>query len=203
MYKKLIIPSVLLLAACSTTETTQTDQTFPSNNGPNDFSNNLLITDESVIMQEDAQLTELELREKYVDENFKTASNINSDFGEIDRLAEENRINKEEMLAMNNVSDLNGSMLLDKSEFRQRYTLNIDTDTSFKQKISTFANQNGFRVVWDSDYDVYYENNVTYTDSDVIGILKSIADDLNSMALDIHMNIYMKNKVVLVYSVRN
>lgn len=195
----MMIPSVLLLAACSTTETTQTDPFHSTNGG--EFSNNLLVTDESVAMQEDALLTELELREKYMNENFRTESD--SDFAQIDSLAEQHAQQEQEMLAMNNVSDLDGSMLLDKSEFRKRYTLNIDTDTSFRKKLSAFANQNGFRVVWDSDYDVYYENNVTYTDSDVVGILKSIANDLNSMALDIHMNIYMKNKVVLVYSVRN
>ncbi len=193
-----MLPSVLLLAACSTAETTQTDPFYSTGN---EFSNNLLVTDESAAMKEDALLTEAELREKYMSDNFRTSSNSN--FAQIDSLAEQHALQEQEMLAMNNISDLDGSMLLDKSEFRQRYTLNIDTDTSFRKKLSTFANQNGFRVVWDSDYDVYYENNVTYTDSDVVGILKSIANDLNSMALDIHMNIYMRNKVVLVYSVRN
>ncbi len=195
----MMLPSLLLLAACSTTEKTQTDPFYSTTR--NEFSNNLLVTDESALMQEDALLTELELREKYMNENFRSSSESN--FTAINNLAVQQVQQEKEMLAMNNMSDLDGSMLLDKSEFRQRYTLIIDTDTSFRKKLNAFANQNGFRVVWDSDYDVYYENNVTYTDSDVVGILKSIANDLNSMALDIHMNIYMKNKVVLVYSVRN
>ncbi len=195
----MMLPSLLLLAACSTTEKTQTDPFYSTTR--NEFSNNLLVTDESALMQEDALLTELELREKYMNENFRSGSEGN--FTEINNLAAQQAQQEQEILAMNNVFDLDGSMLLDKSEFRQRYTLIIDTDTSFRKKLNAFANQNGFRVVWDSDYDVYYENNVTYTDSDVVGILKSIANDLNSMALDIHMNIYMKNKVVLVYSVRN
>ncbi len=195
----MMLPSLLLLAACSTTENIQTDPFYSTTR--NEFSNNLLVTDESALMQEDALLTELELREKYMNENFRSSSESN--FTAINNLAVQQVQQEKEMLAMNNMSDLDGSMLLDKSEFRQRYTLIIDTDTSFRKKLNAFANQNGFRVVWDSDYDVYYENNVTYTDSDVVGILKSIANDLNSMALDIHMNIYMKNKVVLVSSVRN
>lgn len=210
MFKKLLIPSVLLLSGCAVPESDMNNASglmaSPNNiNGEgNGFTNNLYLPGDSEIIQEDLFLSDDELRRKYQEQNIQNDNlDANREIQEINDITNAHQLKKQEALAMSEVEDLQGSMLLEKSEFRTRYTLRIDTDSSFKKRLNTFANQNGYRLVWDSDYDVFFENSVTYTDSDVVELLKSVADDLNSMALDIHMNIYMKNKVVLVYSVRN
>ncbi len=71
-----------------------------------------------------------------------------------------------------------------------------------KQTLENYVNPHGYRLIWDTPYDVYFENDVVYENVSLMKVLESVANDLNAMAVDIHMNVYLKNKVILVYSVR-
>ncbi len=81
--------------------------------------------------------------------------------------------------------------------------LTIQSDQSLKLRLKTFLESNGFKMIWRTDSDVVFGNKVQYEGKTAIDILKLIAADLSEMGVDIHINVYLKNKVVLVYSVRN
>ncbi len=72
----------------------------------------------------------------------------------------------------------------------------------FKDLLKNYVEPQGFRLIWDTPFNVTFENDVVYNGEDLMTVLKAVARDLNAMAVDIHMNVYLKNKVILVYSVR-
>ncbi len=73
---------------------------------------------------------------------------------------------------------------------------------AFREILQSYVEPQGFRVIWDTPFNVTYENDVVYDGADLMTVLRAVAEDLNAMAVDIHMNVYLKNKVILVYSVR-
>lgn len=78
----------------------------------------------------------------------------------------------------------------------------ITANQSFKKTLKEYLTPQGYKLVWNTEFDVYFENDVTYSQPTLIKTLEAVAKDLNAMAVDIHMNVYTKNKVILVYSVR-
>lgn len=83
------------------------------------------------------------------------------------------------------------------------YTLSLKNGDSLKSKLNLFLKQYGYKLIWKTEYDVFFENEVVYYNDSFIPLLKNIASDLMGMGIDVHMNVYVKNNVVLVYSVRN
>ncbi|MGL5334826.1 MAG: TcpQ domain-containing protein [Enterovibrio sp.] len=83
------------------------------------------------------------------------------------------------------------------------YTLSLKNGESLKSKLNLFLKQYGYKLIWKTEYDVFFENEVVYNNASFIPLLKNIASDLMGMGIDVHMNVYVKNNVVLVYSVRN
>ncbi len=92
------------------------------------------------------------------------------------------------------MNDGDGSMLM---------TFKASSSQSLKEKLYQFVNRGGYKLVWKSEYDIFFGNDVTYRGDDIFSVLKSIAKDLEDSGVDLHINIYTKNKVVLVYSMRS
>ncbi len=82
-------------------------------------------------------------------------------------------------------------------------TFQASSSQSLKHKLYQFVNRGGYKLVWKSDYDIFFGNDVTYRGDDIFSVLKSIAKDLEDSGVDLHINVYTKNKVVLVYSMRS
>lgn len=88
-------------------------------------------------------------------------------------------------------------------DYQEHISFSANVSESLKNQLGEFLIPTGYKLIWDTPYDVTFENNVTYEGDDVLNILKAIANDLSKMGIDIHVNVYLKNKVVLVYSVRS
>lgn len=82
-------------------------------------------------------------------------------------------------------------------------SFDANASDSLKQQLKDFLEPTGYKLIWNTSYDVIFENNVNYESETLLDVLKLIAQDLSKMGIDIHMNVYLKNKVVLVYSVRS
>ena len=109
---------------------------------------------------------------------------------------------KVDIASHNYIEHIEPTEYIDK-EYVQYLDFSANSSDSLKVKLHDFLNQNGYKLIWDTSYDVSFENSVQYEGDDILNILKSIANDLSKMGIDIHLNVYLKNKVVLVYSVRS
>lgn len=82
-------------------------------------------------------------------------------------------------------------------------TFSAGSSQSLKEKLYHFLIQGGYKLIWNSEYDIFFGNDVMYQGDDIFSVLKSIAKDLEKSGVDLHINVYIKNKVVLVYSMRS
>lgn len=113
----------------------------------------------------------------------------------------------EELLDIKNKKNMNFKNL-DSMEYSEighvkYFYFYANASEPFKKQLGEFLIPTGYKLIWDTSYDVAFENDVTYEGENVLNILKEIANDLSKMGIDIHLNVYLKNKVVLVYSVRS
>ena len=83
------------------------------------------------------------------------------------------------------------------------FSFNVGEGESLKERMTDLLEPYGYKLIWKTEYEVYFENDVLYEDKLLVNILKGISSDLLKMGIDIHINVYLKNKVVLVYSVRS
>ncbi len=85
----------------------------------------------------------------------------------------------------------------------QDINFEVKNAESLKSKLKGFLSSNGYKLIWDSDFDVFFQNNMRYKGDDIFTILKSLSNDISATGVDIHINVYTGNNVVLVYSVRS
>ncbi len=85
----------------------------------------------------------------------------------------------------------------------QDVNFEVKNAESLKLKLGRFLSSNGYKLIWDSDFDVFFQNNMKYKGDDIFTILKSLSKDISATGVDIHINVYTGNNVVLVYSVRS
>ena len=83
------------------------------------------------------------------------------------------------------------------------FSFDVGEGESLKERMRDLLEPYGYKLIWKTDYEVYFENDVLYEDKLLVNVLKGISSDLLKMGIDIHINVYLKNKVVLVYSVRS
>ncbi|KJG65262.1 hypothetical protein C0W52_00225 [Photobacterium kishitanii] len=74
---------------------------------------------------------------------------------------------------------------------------------SLKDTLAKTLSKSKYKLIWNSGYDVIFENYTEYKGDNAIDVVKKIASDIQSMGLDIHFNVYVKNNIILVFSVRN
>lgn len=86
---------------------------------------------------------------------------------------------------------------------KKQSSFSVKRNESLKNGLMNFLKPTGYKLIWNTEYDVIFENNVNYKGDDVLDVLKLISNDLSDMGIDIHLNVYLKNKIVLAYSVRN
>lgn len=99
---------------------------------------------------------------------------------------------------LNGYADLGGM----DAQFYNMY-FKVKPTESLKIKLNHFLSSNGYKLIWDTDFDVFFENDMEYNGDDIFAILKSLSNDISETGVDIHINVYMGNNVVLVYSVRS
>lgn len=86
---------------------------------------------------------------------------------------------------------------------KKQFSFSVKRNESLKNELMNFLKPTGYKLIWNTSYDVIFENDVSYKSDDVLDVLKLISNDLSDMGIDIHLNVYLKNKIVLAYSVRN
>ncbi|KXF80791.1 TcpQ domain-containing protein [Enterovibrio coralii] len=80
--------------------------------------------------------------------------------------------------------------------------VNFQEGESLKHQLNEVLNSEGYKLLWKTDKNVIFDGNITYKGDTILLVLKQISDELARSGIDIHMNVYTKNNVVLVYSVR-
>lgn len=95
------------------------------------------------------------------------------------------------------------SDIFEYAQKEQDVNFEVKNAESLKSKLDRFLSSNGYKLIWDSDFDVFFQNNMEYTGDDIFTILKSLSNDISATGVDIHINVYTGNNVVLVYSVRS
>ncbi|EGU34486.1 toxin co-regulated pilus biosynthesis protein Q [Vibrio sp. N418] len=98
-------------------------------------------------------------------------------------------------------STMNGLKLTDVEVINQ-IKVNFESGDSLKERLYEFLSENGYTLIWKTDKNVIFDSQVIYSGAGTLDVIKSLANDLNLMGLDLHVNVYKKNSVVLIYSVR-
>lgn len=96
----------------------------------------------------------------------------------------------------------NNESSLSSVDIESKFVLTAQEGESLKNRLLDFLSNNGYKMIWNSQYDVLFDNDIIYEGDEALDVVKNISDDLSVMGIDIHMNVYIKNNVVLVYSVR-
>ncbi len=143
-----------------------------------------------------------EVEENTNEAEIKIESNDHIKVNEDNKIPHGNIKENEENASNNILEYIEPTEFID-NDYIKHLNFSANSFDSLKLKLDDFLKQNGYKLIWDTSYDVSFENSVQYEGEDVLNILKSIANDLSKMGIDIHLNVYLKNKVVLVYSVRS
>ena len=195
MYYSLAYILILFMTGCSALDNlSETDNSNKYKKNESEildedfFSNGMFVFSEA-----EEKINETEIKNENID-NFK----VNED----EKIPLEKIEENIEIASNNTLEYIEPTEFID-TEYIKNINFSANSFDSLKLKLNDFLKQNGYKLIWDTSYDVSFENNVQYEGEDVLNILKSIANDLSKMGIDIHLNVYLKNKVVLVYSVRS
>ena len=195
MYYSLAYILILFMTGCSALDNlSETDNS-------NKYKKN-----ESEILDEDffssGMFVFSEVEENTNEAEIKIESNDHIKVNEDNKIPHGNIKENEENASNNILEYIEPTEFID-NDYIKHLNFSANSFDSLKLKLDDFLKQNGYKLIWDTSYDVSFENSVQYEGEDVLNILKSIANDLSKMGIDIHLNVYLKNKVVLVYSVRS
>ncbi|PAR92349.1 TcpQ domain-containing protein [Vibrio cholerae] len=78
----------------------------------------------------------------------------------------------------------------------------INHGDSLKDRLKQFLEDNDYILIWKTNKNIILDGSLEYSAPTVLGVVEYISQDIGTMGLDLHINVYKKNNVVLVYSVR-
>ncbi|MGL4381134.1 MAG: TcpQ domain-containing protein [Vibrio sp.] len=140
-----------------------------------------------VLATTEMELSEVESASNYnkQTENFDNQDNYISDLSSV----EESTQNADAVSSENYIIE-------------EHYVAEFEKKDSLRHVFENQMKEFGYKVIWNSKLDVIFENRTSYKADDVDGLLSAIASDIYAMGVDLHFNLYTKNNVLVVYSVR-